>query len=481
MPGLASLQQATAELKRRRIARPLDYIRWTPPQLAFLKDAHSPKLLRTGQQLGKTWVGLAEMIFRALGAHPFLEVAPPPIEAWIITVSWSQSVTIMRKFHDLCPRAEIHPDTEFDPVRGYRGRHPSVRFNNGSIVRFKTAQQGGLNLASASLSACHIDEPCSERVYAEILARLRRAGQHAMLGITLTPINGPPVDWLQTLCEAGKVSDHWHKMTPENLTPVGGAPLRLADGTVCNAAWIEKIRAQTIPREAIVTLDGGWEIRSAGRALEAYDETRHVSTIYPVGECKLSIGIDHGDGANFSQCAVLIAVLEPDERSKYPRMYVLDEYVSPNTTTPDQDARGILLMLAHNGLTWGQIDHVYGDRAYSGRRNTRSRKSNTDLETAITIELGIRSDSLRPHIRTVKRGADRGKGSVDRGVRALHWAMVRIGHFHIHPQCKRLRQSIDRWEYRDDINKHLIDCLRYAYTPWIYRRTYTTRTVRFQP
>ena len=65
-------------------------------------------------------------------------------------------------------------------------------------------------------------------------------------------------------------------------------------------------------------------------------------------------------------------------------------------------------------------------------------------------------------IRTVKRGVGHGRGSVDIGCRYLHQAMLRPGHFRIHPRCTYLIEAIDKWRYEDDGFKDHIDALRYA-------------------
>ena len=41
---------------------PLRFMRWTPPQLAFLSDPSPVKLFRAGNQIGKTWAQCGEVI-----------------------------------------------------------------------------------------------------------------------------------------------------------------------------------------------------------------------------------------------------------------------------------------------------------------------------------------------------------------------------------------------------------------------------------
>ncbi len=88
MPTAALAARAAASVQRDSELHPLDYMRWTPPQLAFLRDPSRYKLLRLGQQLGgKTTCGLADTVWRCLGRHPFIELPPRPqgrpFQAWV--------------------------------------------------------------------------------------------------------------------------------------------------------------------------------------------------------------------------------------------------------------------------------------------------------------------------------------------------------------------------------------------------------------
>ena len=474
--NIATLKRATKALAERADTSPVDYMAWTPPQLAYLQDSSALKLLRTGNQLGKTTAGLAEVIWRALGRHPHFETHEPPVLIWVICVSWSQSVSIMSKFHALVPKDELDPSVEFAELRGYRGKNPAVLFKNGSIVRFRTANQNAAALASETLHFAHIDEPVHPRTYQELLARTRRTNGH--IGITLTPINGP-TDWLRELVDEGRISDHHYRLTAENMIPVGAPdPLRLPDGTPMDAKWIEKISAMTLESERPVVLHGDWEVRIEGRVFSAFDTARHVSEQMPGGEVRICAGIDHGDGASFEQVCILIAV---QETGIYAKVWILDEYVSQVSSTPDMDIDGIVEMLRRNGMSWESIDYAYGDRVYAGKGRKGSSKSNRDLMQVLSRVLSLPVRSIKPQIRTVKRGAGHGRGSLDRGIRFLHHSQVRPNHFSIHPRCERTIESFLKWDYRrDSPYKHCLDGVRYALDPYIFqKRRYKSNTVRF--
>lgn len=467
--SLAEVARSMRALQVAAERSPLNHIRWLPGQRAFLSDPSPRKLFRAGNQSqGKTTAGLAEVVFRCIGVHPFLQIAEPPIEAWVVCASWSQSLAIQAKLWDMVPKDLVHPDTVFCPVKGFRGVNPACQFLNGSIIRIKTTQQGGLSLAGSTIDCALFDEPPkTSRVYGEVQKRVMRAGRDGVVMLCLTPVNAP-CDWLREACEEGLITDHHYRLTPANVIPVGySEPLTLRDGSVCDQKWIDRVVAETMSWEVPVVVHGEWEMKSVGSVFADFRDADHITHDLPKGQVQLSIGIDHGDGANFSQAAVLIAV---DDSGEYPKIYVLDEYISESTTTPDMDAASIRVMLRRHQLDWADLDHVWGDRAYPGRRGGASKKSNQDMIHAMARELGVPYSRIRPTIRTVKRGRNRGAGSVHRGVRFLHYAMVRPGHFHINPRCVHMIECLKRWELKDDGYKHVIDALRYSLQTWIFAR-----------
>ncbi len=105
--SLSALASAAHTLTRRSDTDPLAYFRPTPPQLAFLSSNHPIRLLRAGNQLGKTWAGLADVIYRCLGSHPYTLVKAAPIEAWVVVVSWEQSLSVQAKLWQLLPKDSI--------------------------------------------------------------------------------------------------------------------------------------------------------------------------------------------------------------------------------------------------------------------------------------------------------------------------------------------------------------------------------------
>tara|TARA_R110002110_G_scaffold349256_3_gene559456 strand:- start:83 stop:1531 length:1449 start_codon:yes stop_codon:yes gene_type:complete len=465
--ALKRLRSATLDLQESTDDGLINFIKWTPPQAEFHAMAAKRKLLRAGNQVGKSVCGLGQVIMSCIGTYEHSQ--PPPIEAWVVTTSWAQGVALHKKFWELCPKSALTERSRgaFDARRGFGKDNPAVVFNNGSIVRFRTSQQGATALSGSTIDLVHIDEPCDEEIYRELDRRLLR--RNGNLIITLTPIN-KYVGWLKELVDDGIVAEVHARMVPENFVPIGSnRPLCLAGGVPMDQAWIDEQRRTTLKRYAPVLLDGEWETRSASPVFEAFELGVHVTELIPTKDVKVALGIDHGSGRNFKQIGVLVAV---DDRGENTKVYVIDEAASDGDTTPDQDADAYLQMLRRNGLQWHDLDHVYGDKEYGGRGDGLGRKSNRELTRALMRKMHMGAGvPLVPSIRQAKTGRGGGRGSVYRGCEWLHRAMLREGHFTCHPRCTRVLASFSHFDFRDSDYKDSIDALRYSVWAWSMRGT----------
>jgi phage terminase large subunit-like protein len=462
--------RAGEHVQSHREERPLEHIRWTPPQLAWAECEVRRKLLRAGNQIGKTTIGLAEVIWRSTGTHPFIRTKPPPVEIWIVCTTWPQSVQIMKKFWELLPKHLVRTKT-FDPRYGFGKDNPAVVFLCGSIVRFKTTNQGADALAGATIDYVLVDEPTDEDIYRELDRRLMRTG--GSMGLVLTPINRP-CEYLRQLCRDEVVRDIHARLTVQNLTPVeangrlASEPLRLLDGTPMDEAWIAEQRRLVLPRFAPVILDGEWDQRVEGSVFAAWDPDTMVSENVPEHEVDLTFGADHGEG-DFREMAGFAAVWKPEDHH---RVHFLSEYSSDGMTSTAADARGVLDAMAEAGIeSWRELASAVGDKPTTGKIG---RKSNADLTAELQRLLRRRGllkarDELRPPILTAKTGRlGTGNKSVWRGVEWLHQCMVR-GDFLVHPRCPRLIESLTKWDGSNSEWKDAIDMARYATWPYAMR------------
>ena len=466
-------------------ANPIAAIAWLPLQLRYLRSRSNRRLLRAGNQsLGKTTVALADLYLSAIGEHPYRTNKTTPGEYWVICASWSQSIAIQGKLHALIAPMRLHAETAFDDMHGFRAKNPAVRVlhkNGGySIIRFRTTQQGTLDLAGATIDGALFDEvPSSEAIYSEVCKRTQARG--GWVAIAMTPI-GAPVDWVRREAEDGRLEDIWAPLSEEGLIPEGATePRWLPSGEQCTADWIASVEAATPPHEVPVRVHGAWEIRIATRYFATFRSTGpnpHVHDNTPDGDVRLYLGIDHGDRPG-KQIALLCALW--GNVGGTPSVYVLDEYSDDvGTANPADDARGILAMLQRNDFAWSDLEGAYGDRIHMPGMG--GQKSNKDLFAQVARELGKTSGQVYPIIKTVKRGTGRGPGSVEVGLRWIFHAIT-ANRLHIHPRCKRLIDALDKFvgpvaANHDEREGHKdpVDALRYALDPFIFAKMQTAGT-----
>ena len=466
---LKAIAKGTSQLLEESKANPMTFWRPTAVQERVLRDTSRLVLLRGGNQIGKTAVGAFETIAHCIGRHPYKKTKPAPIEAWVICHSWEQSRTIMGKFHELVPKSELHPDVEFVPGKGYRGTGaPIVRFKNGSLVRFKTTNQGTLGLASGSVDFIWVDEPPPPVVFGELRARITRTNGRMLF--TLTPI-GAPVHYLKEMVKDGVISEHVGVMSVENTTPKGCKPLMTEEE-------IDALRMSYLPIDRDARMSGDWDGGvPEGRIFDKFtDDMISDLTPNPNREYVWTIGIDHGHDIA-SQVALLCAVDISD--TNRPAVYVVDEYVASGAKA-ERHAKAIMAMIKRNGLELANIQRWTGDRSHGGSKQNGGRMSNTMLMAGFNHVLGYPKGQLPFQIRT----AHKPKYSVYYGCQSIHELMC-DNRFQIFPRCERTIKSLKYWALKksgvmDTMSewKHTIDALRYAVMPIIdvqYRSPKTSK------
>ena len=450
---LQKIAKGAVSLDYQSKQNPISFWSPTPVQLRVLQDQSKIVLLRGGNQIGKTQCGCVETICRVLGYSKFKKVPLAPIEAWIVVHSWEQSKTIMGKFHDMVPKHELHPDVEYIAGRGYRGTGaPVIRFRNGSIIRFKTTNQGTLGLSAGTIDFVWIDEPAPPHLFGEIKSRITRTRGSILL--TMTPI-GAPVDYLKQLVKDKIISEHVGVMNVENTTPINCRPLM-------TEAEVEQLRLSFLPLDRDARMNGSWEAGiPEGRIFDHFTEDL-ISDLKPNPnrDYVWSIGIDHGHDIA-SQVAILCAIDITDRET--PIVYVVDEYVASGSSA-EIHAKMIIAMIKRNGLDIAMIQRWTGDRSHGGSRSHGGRMSNTMLTAAFCHVLNYPKGKLPFRIRT----AYKPNYSVYYGCQMLHETMC-AGRFQIFPRCKRTIKSLKFWALKksgsfDTMSeyKHCIDALRYG-------------------
>ena len=422
-----------------------------------------------------TFAQMAEVIWRCLGTHPHYPTKAPPVEVWVVCTSWAQSVAIQQKFWTLAPHRQLTARTR-DRYRiddGWGRVNPLAIFNNGSIVRFRTTNQGPEAQAGATVDYVAMDEPPDEEVFRELRKRVMRSG--GQIGLTLTPINRP-CGWIREEVRAGRINEVHARLVPENLIPIGSdQPLTVVDPYTrlevpMDAAWIEHQRAITPAAWAPVVLDGEWEIRPQGVFFKCFDAAKHVNSRASFnprrGPIRHVLGLDYAAADRpYGHCAALTQVQEqPHEGATRYAVIALDEVVLPGTATNPQFAREILSMLERNGLRWSDLFAVHGDNPVTSNFVERS---NAHTMRAIATELQIPNDAVMPRIRSAKEG-HRSDAGYDMG---NQWVYEHIasGLFIVHPRCEATIKGYETWDYSKlHQSKDILDSRRYSLMPFIF-------------
>ena len=461
--GLSALGAAVRE-------RPGQLFDWLPLQDEYLRSTARYRLLRCGNQtIGKTTVALYDLMLHATGEHPHrADGRAGPDEYWLLCVSWNASISVQNKLWSILDKSRVHPDTEFDQRKGFVGQHPAVRVRHArggySIIRIKTANQGGLTLASATIGGVVVDEPPkSSRIFTELMSRVERRG---WLAICMTPVNAD-VGFLREICEAEASTwvDIHRPLTPAELIPVGRTtPLRDGLGRPMGADWIRERESKVPAHEVGIVVHGEWDVRSVDRFFSHW--TQDVGEPPPGVDLWAAVGVDHGSRPG-GQTAVLIGCQDRG-LAELPHVYALDEYTDPDgSALPTHDAAAILAMLERQGWSWSDLSDACGDIAQQAGH--AGGKSNAQLSACIRRQLGQRA-RLRPVLRTAKRGTNRGAGSALRRARYVHWLTV-SGRLTISDRCPRLLEAMDCWDGspRHD-SKDILDGLYYALDRWCFER-----------
>ena len=447
---------------------PLDWVDWTFRQHEFIElvEVAQIALFRAGNQVGKTWVGAGLTISACLKSR---------IEAWVVCTSWAQAVAIMAKVWLLVPKDRIKKGQRFSRRSGFGKDNPALEFANGSILRFRTTNQGAEALAGATVDWIWIDEPTDEEIYRELQKRITRRG--GKLIITLTPVNRD-CTWLRRLVESGAIPEVHAPLDHLALTfKRTGRRMRLEDAnrTIMDDAWISEQIRITPPAWVPVVIHGEWETRSEGVFYACFDANKHVtatlkwSVISPNARLRWMIGIDYAAAdREYGQCASLVQVLETTRADGTYEVYVyiVDEVVMGGVADLETFTRELLSMLARNGLEWIQISAAHGDNPVSNRFET---KSNLNVKRHIAHRSGVPIAKLQPTILNAKDGAGGGKSGFDAGVRQLY-TWIAQGRVRVHPRCTHTIRGLQAWDLSSDHPfKDICDAVRYALKPVIFR------------
>lgn len=474
--ALLAQVRAKEALARRKVERPLDFVPWLTFQVDVFRACPGSKrlLVRAGNQaLGKTTCGAAITIWRCLGASPFFPLPTRKIRALLIASTATQSVEIQRKIRDLLPPGEVDwTKTHFDDRVGFGANRPMIFFKNGSTLRIATNDQGPRALQGGTYDFIWIDEVPSAEVLREAERRLLITGGPLLL--TLTPINADATH-VEKLVESGAFVEVHGRLTVENLTVERtGLPRLLADGTVCDEAWIKEQRRIVPDQWAPILLDGEWRVVGLGAFFrEVFDRAFHVSDVAQLdpsqGDIRWHLGVDYASAERAGLVATLVQVQHtPGDAENIGKEWIIvhDCIVLPGISTVAQLADEVVGMLARHGLRWRDLRTAYGDNPVTGQKGDY--KSNLDFARRVAHRIRIPHTSLRPPMLNAKEGRASG-GSKSAGERYINELLV-SRRLILRSAAMQIVEALETYEENDKLHpaKDKIDSLRYALKDYVF-------------
>jgi phage terminase large subunit-like protein len=440
------------------------WMRLTVPQEAFLRRADPVLLWRGGNQIGKSTALACDVVDFCRGAHLGDQTHPPPVRVMVLGPSWEQMEPLMRRIWEAAPHAELDPRNGYDPGRGITGKPARLLFvvgpGKGSVVQFGTYEQGAKRLAGATLHRIVMDEPPPEEIYAEAIPRVLRMQGHVRIGCTPTP-GMADLSYLRIKVQDGEVPEMVVPLEERSCWPVGALRPWLRQSE------IDRQAALWPARERGMRLRGDWEPLAEGAWLSSFDGAC-VSPLPPPEGATLVVGGDHGTQPG-KQRFVVTAIL--GAQSDRPRVWFLAEWAPKDYSTPEQDAVGVLQMLAAAGLAYDHVDLWVADRS-AQTRDALIRKSNGRLRAELARALHRPEGGLK-WISTPRKYS----GSVTDGYALFNALFARRDgsegrpHALIHPRCTALIEACRIFAGKErEPAKDILDAARYTLEVGIQRR-----------
>lgn len=312
------LRDMLCELEYRKRITPLDFYNHLPLQAKFHNDPSRVKGIFGGNRAGKTEEGAEYIITKCL--------AKPKQRWWACAETFQDSVNIQqRKIWDSLPKNKIKYG-RYDEINGFTNR--KVLLNNGSLIIFKSYDQGRESFASDDIDGIWFDEEPPFEIYRE--CRMRLIDRDGEMIFTMTSLKGI-TDLVQDLFED-------HSAIETCFAPIVNKELpRIIEksGMKFYMLWttenpyIDQKRVadevRLMPTDEIMARIYGLPINLSGKIYVSFNRNVHV--------------ISFDDTPNLKDCT-LYHILDPHDRKPWAMCwiavhrtgtcYVIDEYPNRN-------------------------------------------------------------------------------------------------------------------------------------------------------
>jgi len=312
MTRIVSLEDIEQEIKRRQYEDPLKTV-YTPHAIQLLIHASRAVLTLVigGNRSGKTFSAVAEALYYCLGRSVYAEVPDPPVTVWYVMPSFGMfEKTIYPIFKQLVPWKE---------VKSFSERDHYVKFNNGSMLYFISADQRQMRIQGASVDFIVMDESPNESIYGELIARLIDRGGRMLM--VLAPVDAKSF-WIRDKIYVPHLADESEGTEVINMPTIDdeGNPLV----PTYTREEIERMASKwTDPAERSARLYGEFIVRS-GLVFKSFDRDVHFIKPFKIPDNYVRWACVDPQYHRFA-CLFFTA----DEHGNY---YITDEYFSQDET-----------------------------------------------------------------------------------------------------------------------------------------------------
>lgn len=465
----------TADRQIRADRRGAGALRWTEPQERLFASPYRMTVYWGANGIGKS-VALAELARRALSCElPWQQKGPQTVI--LAGNTWTQLGSTLKYLWSSLDRNTFSRKIRFSggAVKGQRLAVYDIVSGPAKGGELRLGTFKAENLAGPRADVVITDEPLPRAVYDELWPRLLGRNGRMYQGFTPTISTSEDIGYLWEMVDdparpwAGEIQV---ELTLTAVTPRGG---------LLNVPWMTALEIEQFEAGVSgIERDMRMGRTRYPRPDVAYFGAWGPQLIRPISirglppGTPLGIGIDHGSRPG-AQRAVLVAV---EGTGIHSRVWVLDEYQGDGRTETDEDAAGVLAMLARHGLQLEHVDRWVGDRAHGGYQGGNGAKSNQRLKAAIAQRIGLDTagrtgwherlpDGLR--YMWTPRKYDR---SVWEGCEILHRMMVGMSpRILVSDRCVHLAEDLSKWQGKStDPHKDGIDALRYIVVDMIEGR-----------
>lgn len=171
------LAEITAELIRRKVESPIDFLDLLPGQQFFDESESSVQLLFGGNRAGKTTPVSKKVLRKGLEKR---------LKIWVCGETFQDSIAIQqKKISEIVPRRRIKYGN-YDDINGYTNR--KLQLDSGTLFTFKSYDQGRTAFQSEDVDIIWCDEEPPLDIIKEM--KMRLIDRNGTLIISMTSLKG---------------------------------------------------------------------------------------------------------------------------------------------------------------------------------------------------------------------------------------------------------------------------------------------------